>query len=150
MLTKAITYTDYNGVERTENFMFNFNKAELLKMDLFTVGGLRQMVERIVSTQDIPSLMKLFDEFILKAYGEKSADGKRFIKSEELSKAFSETEAYSTLFMSFFDENGAEEASKFLRAVIPADIMAQVEGAEGNGIPDITQIPASSNLSSSL
>lgn len=150
MLTKAITYTDYNGVERTENFMFNFNKAELLKMDLFTVGGLRQMVERIVSTQDIPSLMKLFDEFILKAYGEKSADGKRFVKSEELSKAFSETEAYSTLFMSFFDENGAEEASKFLRAVIPADIMAQVDGGEAGGIPDITQIPASSNLSASL
>lgn len=150
MLTKAITYTDYNGVERTENFMFNFNKAELLKMDLFTVGGLRQMVERIVSTQDIPSLMRLFDEFILKAYGEKSADGKRFIKSEELSKAFSETEAYATLFMSFFDENGAEEASKFLRGIIPADIMAQVDNAGADVMPDITQIPASSNLSSSL
>lgn len=150
MLTKAITYTDYNGVERTENFMFNFNKAELLKMDLFTVGGLRQMVERIVSTQDIPSLMRLFDEFILKAYGEKSADGKRFIKSEELSKAFSETEAYATLFMSFFDENGAEEASKFLRGIIPADIMAQVDNAGADAMPDITQIPASSNLSSSL
>lgn len=150
MLTKAITYTDYNGVERTENFMFNFNKAELLKMDLFTVGGLRQMVERIVSTQDIPSLMRLFDEFILKAYGEKSADGKRFVKSEELSKAFSETEAYATLFMSFFDENGAEEASKFLRGVIPADIMQQVDAAEGNALTDVTQIPASSNLSASL
>lgn len=150
MLTKAITYTDYNGVERTENFMFNFNKAELLKMDLFTVGGLRQMVERIVSTQDIPSLMRLFDEFILKAYGEKSADGKRFIKSEELSKAFSETEAYATLFMSFFGDNGAEEASKFLSAVIPSDIMQQVESAGADTVPDITQIPATSNLSASL
>lgn len=117
MLKKTITYTDYNGMERTEDFYFNLTKAELAEMEMSTAGGLTEMVNRIVAAKDAPSIIKIFKELILKAYGEKSPDGKRFIKSEELSTAFSQTEAYSTLFMELATND--EAAAKFFNGIVP-------------------------------
>ena len=99
MLKKIITYTDYNGVERTEPFYFNLSKAELMEMELGVTGGMTEMLDKIIAAKDAPSLMKTFKEMIMKSYGIKSDDGKRLIKSEELSIAFTQTEAYSVLFM---------------------------------------------------
>ena len=120
MLKKAITYTDYNDVERTETFYFNLNKAEITEMEMSTTGGLTEMINRMVETQDAPAIIKTFKDLILKAYGEKAPDGKHFIKSEALSEAFSQTEAYSVLFMEL--ATNAEAASKFIEGIIPADI----------------------------
>lgn len=117
MLKKTITYTDYNGVSRKEDFYFNLSQSELMEMELGTTGGFTSMVQRIVDTQDAPSLIKIFKELILKAYGEKSPDGKRFIKSEELSIAFSQTEAYTELFMEL--ATNAESASAFINGLAP-------------------------------
>ena len=117
MLKKTITYTDYNGSSRTEDFYFNLTKAEIMEMELSTAGGLAGMIEKIVATQDAPSIIKIFKELVLKAYGEKSADGKRFVKSEELATAFSQTEAYSILFMELATD--ADAAQKFVNGIIP-------------------------------
>jgi hypothetical protein len=124
MLKKAITYTDYNGVERKEDFYFNLSKAEVMEMELGTEGGLSDMIQKIVAAQDIPSIAKIFKDLILKAYGEKSADGKRFIKNPELSEAFSQTEAYSELFMGL--ATNPEEAATFVNGIMPGNI----EGAK--------------------
>lgn len=120
MLKKTITYTDYNGVERTEDYYFNLTKAEIMEMELGVTGGFTEMVQRMISAQDVPTLVKTVKELILKAYGEKSPDGKRFIKSQELSDAFSQTEAYSQLFMELAsdDKKGAE----FVNGIVPADM----------------------------
>lgn len=99
MLMKTIEYVDYNGVERKEDFYFNFDQAELLEWELSIDGGLTGLTKKIITTYDQPTLVKLFKELILKSYGEKSPDGKRFVKSDELSTAFSQTKAYSKLFM---------------------------------------------------
>ena len=120
MLKKTITYTDYEGVSRTEDFYFNLTKAEIMEMEMSTTGGLASMIEKIVAAQDTPSIIKVFKELVLKAYGEKSPDGKRFIKSEDLSTAFSQTGAYSQLFMELATD--ADAASKFINGIIPADI----------------------------
>lgn len=117
MLKKTITFTDYNGVERTEDFYFNLSKAEVMEMELSTTGGLAEMINKIVSAQDTPSIVKVFKDIILKAYGEKSPDGRRFIKSEELSEAFSQTEAYSELYMEL--STNAEAAAKFVNEILP-------------------------------
>lgn len=123
MLKKPITYTDYNGSERTEDFYFNLTKAEIMEMEMSTTGGLAEMIDRIVKAQDTVSIIKIFKELILKAYGEKSPDGKRFIKSEELSTAFSQTEAYSNLFMELATK--AEAASEFVNGIVPPDMAKQ-------------------------
>ena len=123
MLKKTITYTDYNGVERSENFYFNLTKAEIMEMELGTVGGFAEMVQRIVDAKDAPTIIKIFKDLVLKAYGEKSADGKRFIKSDELRESFAQTEAYSQLFMELATDSKA--ASAFVNGIVPADVAKQ-------------------------
>lgn len=117
MLKKTITFTDYEGAERTETFYFNISKAEVTEMQYSTAGGYIAMLQKIVDTQDQPKLIEIFKDLILKAYGEKSPDGKRFIKSEELSTAFSQTEAYVELFMELSTSDQA--AAEFVTGVFP-------------------------------
>ena len=124
MLKKIITYTDYNGVERTEPFYFNLSKAELMEMELGVTGGMTEMLDKIIAAKDAPSLMKTFKEMIMKAYGVKSDDGKRLIKSEELSIAFTQTEAYSVLFMELITDDKA--AADFVNGIIPNEIKDKV------------------------
>ena len=124
MLKKIITYTDYNGVERTEPFYFNLSKAELMEMELGVTGGMTEMLDKIIAAKDAPSLMKTFKEMIMKSYGIKSDDGKRLIKSEELSIAFTQTEAYSVLFMELITDDKA--AADFVNGIIPNEIKDKV------------------------
>lgn len=123
MLKKTITYTDYNGSERTEDFYFNLTKAEVMEMEMSTTGGLAEAIQKIVAAKDAPAIIKIFKELVLKAYGEKSPDGKRFIKSEEISTAFSQTEAYSELFMELATD--ADSAAKFVNGIVPKDMAQQ-------------------------
>ena len=120
MLKKTIKYTDYNGVERNEEFLFNLSKAEIMEMEMGTTGGLAEMITNIVNTKNAPEIIRVFKEVILKAYGEKSADGKRFIKSKELSDGFAQTEAYSELFMEL--ALNADAAAKFINGIVPNDM----------------------------
>ena len=121
MLKKTITYEDYNGVERTEDFYFNLTKAEITEMEMSTTGGLAEMIQNIVQAQDAPAIIKIFKDLVLKAYGEKSLDGKRFMKVNDagvpLSIAFSQTEAYSQLFMELATD--AEAAAAFINGIMP-------------------------------
>lgn len=118
MLKKTITYTDYNGVERTEDFYFNLSKTEIIKMQAAVPGGFADYIEKIIASKDNHSLTKVFMDLILRAYGEKSPDGKRFVKSDELSEAFSQTEAFDVLFTEFIDKPDA--ITEFVNAIIPA------------------------------
>ena len=124
MYKETITYKDYNGLERKEDFYFNLTHAELTEMELGVVGGFTEMVQKIIDTQDAPQLVETFKKIILKSYGEKSADGRRFIKIDEhgtpLSIAFSQTEAYSQLFMALATD--ADRAAKFVNGVVPSDV----------------------------
>ena len=120
MLKKTVTYVDYNGVERTEDFYFNLSKAEVTEMELSVEGGFSKMLEEIVKSNDNARIIELFKEMVLKAYGEKSADGRRFVKSKELSEAFSQTEAYSEIFMELaLDEKAA---AAFVNGIMPANL----------------------------
>lgn len=124
MLKKTIKYTDYNGVERTEDFYFNLNKAEIMEMQLTTVGGLDAYLKKIVSAQDMPTLMRIFKDLVLKSYGVKSDDGRRFIKNDQLREEFEQTEAYSILYMELSTD--ADAAAAFVNGIIPADVAKQL------------------------
>ena len=124
MIKKNITYTDYNGVERKEDFYFNLTKAEIMEMEMSTKGGLAEMIQRIVAAQDQPAIIKIFKELIIKAYGVKSPDGKRFIKNDEIVEEFIQTEAFSQLFMEL--ATNADEAAKFVNGIVPADMAKQI------------------------
>lgn len=130
MLKKNFVYTDYNGIERKEDHYFNLTKAEIMEMELSTTGGFVEMVNRIVAAQDQPAIMQIFKDLIRKSYGVKSADGKRFIKNEEVWEEFMQTEAYSMLFMELATD--ADAAAKFINGIIPAELSKQL--AESNAI----------------
>lgn len=117
MLKKTVTYTDYNGVERTEDFYFNLTKAELTEMELSTEGGLEAMIRKIVAEKNAPAIIKIFKELVLKAYGEKSPDGRRFIKNDEVRDGFAQTEAYSEIFMELATD--ADAAAAFVNGITP-------------------------------
>ena len=117
MLKKTITYTDYNGIERTEDFYFNLSQAEIMDMEMSIEGGLSQKINKIVDAKDNVTLYKLFTDIITKAYGEKSSDGRRFVKSKEISESFTQTEAYSVLLNEFV--TNSDSAVKFVNAIIP-------------------------------
>lgn len=124
MLKKVIAYTDYDGNERKETFYFNLSKAEIAEMEMSISGGLAQMLQKIIDEKDQPKLVAMFKDLILRSYGEKSSDGKRFVKSEELSNGFKQTEAYSELFMEL--ATNADAASAFVNGILPSGF------AEGN------------------
>jgi len=117
MLKKTIKYVDYDGVERTEDFYFNLSKAEVTEMEMSINGGLTKLLEKIVAETDMKRIVEMFKDLILRSYGEKSLDGKRFAKSQELRDAFSQTEAYSELFMEL--ATNAEAAAAFVNGITP-------------------------------
>lgn len=135
MLKKTIVYHDYDGNERSENFYFNLSKAEVMEMEFSFTGGMTNVIEQMVNTQDTARIMELFKKIIMAAYGEKSADGKRFMKigpdGRRLAEGFVETEAYSELFMELVSD--PKKFADFIAAVIPAvpaDAKAALAAAE--------------------
>lgn len=117
MFAKTVTYNNYNGDEVKETFYFNLTEAELLEMEMSVDGGFSAILQRIIDKKEGPLIIKTFKDLIFKSYGIKSDDGRRFEKSEQISKEFSETPAYSTLFMELV--TNAEAAADFVNKVLP-------------------------------
>lgn len=122
MYTKTITYTDYNGVERTEKFYFNMTKPEVLEMEYGTTGSFIAAIKKMIETDNAGRVLTVLKNLILKAYGEKSLDGRRFVKSEELSKEFSETEAFADLYMELVKDS--KKCAEFIDGIMPDDLKA--------------------------
>ena len=120
MLKKTVTYVDYNGVERTEDFYFNLSKAEVAEMELSVQGGFSKMLEEIIASKDNVQIVNLFKQMVLKSYGEKSPDGRRFNKSDEIAQAFAQTEAYSEIFMAL--ALAEKKAADFVNGILPANL----------------------------
>lgn len=125
MLKKTITYVDYNGVERTEDHYFNMTQTELKKLNIKTPGGYGAYIDKALKEQNGPAILDIFDTFILGAYGKKDADGIRFMKSKEISEAFSQTEAYNVLFEEL-SEN-PDKAVEFIKAILPEEYRKQLK-----------------------
>ena len=134
MVVEKIKYTDFNGLEREEDFMFNLTEAEITEMELTTDGGLSDSIKKIIAAQDTPEIIKVFKMLLLKSYGEKSADGRRFVKSDKLSEEFAQTNAYSQLFMKLATDDKAAVA--FINGIMPDSMQ---EKAAGNN-PGLTPV----------
>lgn len=137
MLKKTITYTDYNGTTRKEDFYFNLTQAEVTELEVSVEGGLVEMINRIVAAQNGKVIIETFKDIILRAYGEKSPDGRRFIKNQEVRDAFAQTEAYSKLFMELATD--AKAASEFVNGIVPPKTEKEAradQSAEAPAVPE--------------
>ena len=124
MYKYTATYTDYDGVERTEDFLFNLSEAEIVEMEYGVTGGMQRMLEQIVAAKDTKRIMDVFKDLIKRVYGVKSPYGRRFEKDEKLSKEFTETPVYSDMFMKFARD--ADAAAEFVNKIIPQSVAAEV------------------------
>ena len=127
MIKKTITYTDYNGNSRTEDFYFHLTKAEITKMEMSTSGGLAEKIQRVVAAQDQTSIIAIFEDLIQKSYGVKTPDGRGFLKRAADLEAFMSTEAYSQLFMELATDD--KIAAEFVNGIMPADMSKQLASA---------------------
>ena len=128
MIKKTMTYTDYNGNSRTEDFYFHLTKAEITKMEMSTSGGLAEKIQRVVAAQDQTSIIAIFEDLIQRSYGVKTPDGRGFLKRAEDLEAFMSTEAYSQLFMELATDDKA--AAAFVNGIMPADMTKQLASAQ--------------------
>lgn len=120
MIKKTITYTDYNGVQRTEDFYFNLSKPDLVELDVEYPEGFAEKIKNVMETNDKKEMVRIFKDLIMRSYGVKDADGRHFKKSKELSEEFVETPAYGELFMEIGYDSKA--AADFLNGLIPSDL----------------------------
>ena len=124
MIKKTVTYTDYNGIERTENYYFNLSEAEVMEMEMSTEGGMAESIQKVVDAKDAPAIIRVFKDLVLKAYGVKSDDGRRFMKTKpdgtRYADDFKETEAYSQIFMELATD--ADAAAKFVNGIVPTKL----------------------------
>ena len=120
MLKKTVTYEDFNGVSRTEDFYFNLTKAELTEMELSLNGGLSQLLEKIVQEKDQKQIIEYFKKIVIGAYGIKSLDGRTFMKSDEIRSEFASTAAYSEIFMELATD--ADAAAAFVNGIMPSSL----------------------------
>ena len=117
MIKKTIKYVDYDDNERVEDHYFNISRAEATEMEVSAEGGMKKMIEKIVAEKDVRRIMDIFKELIMKSYGVKSPDGKRFIKNEEVLNNFMQTEAYTELFVELSGDE--QKAIEFMNGIIP-------------------------------
>ncbi len=117
MIKKTITYEDFDGQTRTEDFYFNLTKAELTEMELSMNGGLSQLLEKIVKENDQKQIVEYFKKIVLGAYGVKSLDGRQFVKNDQIREEFASTAAYSEIFMELATD--ADAAAAFVNGIIP-------------------------------
>lgn len=127
MLKKTINYTDLNGVQRTEDFYFNLSKPEIVKMQSSIKGGYDARLKGIANELNGAAIMEFFEDLIKRSYGEKSEDGRRFVKSDELSEAFMQTPAYEVLFEELITNDKA--AADFVNAIMPNDVVQKALGS---------------------
>ena len=131
MLKKTITFEDFDGNERTEDFYFNLTEAELTDLELSVSGGFGSLIDKITKTQDVPEIMKIFKQIIKLAYGIKSPDGRRFEKSEAIYNDFAQTNAFSQLYMELASDE--QKASDFINGILPKKILEQTKSIQKNG-----------------
>lgn len=127
MIKQTITYTDYNGNERTEEYWFNLSKAELLRLETTTKGAFQKMLENAVASEDNYRIIEVFEDLIKHSIGMKTLDGKYFKKSKEFTEDFMQSEAYSTLLFDLLQD--VDKANAFIRGIMPSDLLAQAEAA---------------------
>lgn len=125
MLKKTMTYTDFNGEEITEDFYFHLSEAEISEMELDSEGGISQKLQKIINSKDITKIKEYFQWIILKSYGEKTDDGKHFIKNEKVSEMFSYTQAYSDLWMELITD--ANAAVRFVEGIMPKSVVEKAK-----------------------
>lgn len=142
MITKTITFEDFNGKELTEEFCFHLSEAAIIEMELSKKGGLTEFIKKIVAEEDGEKLVELFKNLLKKTVGKKSEDGRKFIQNEEITNDFIQTNAYSKLFVELATNAG--QAAAFVNGIVPASMQEELKKQQS-----VADLPAVSDVAES-
>ena len=118
MLKKSITYENYNGETITEDFYFNLTKVECIELEFDdNHSTLSDSIHTLIDAKDMGTVIRVIKKIVLTAYGIKSPDGKRFVKSDELREAFEQSPAFEELYWSLV--TNADDAAEFIAGIVP-------------------------------
>lgn len=139
MITQTIKYEDYDGNEVTEDFYFNLTKLEVMEMEIRHEGGLSNYIEKLTKTTAGVEAYDLFKTIILSSCGKKSDDGRRFLKSPEITADFEQSPALGELIFGFLEDGNS--AAEFIRGLLPAKLVKDVEEEARRNGTTITELP---------
>lgn len=128
MIKKTVTYTDFNGVERTESFYFGLTESELLDMEVEADGGITDYYQRIVDAKDSKAIVREVKNLLIRSYGEKDSDGKYFMKTPEIAKRFECSAAFVALYKELATD--ANAAAAFCNGIMPSTLHADAEAVK--------------------
>jgi hypothetical protein len=134
MIKKTITYETFDGGSVTEDFYFNMSKAELVELEISQKDGFGEALQRMIKSEDNMAILEAFKSIIMMSIGRKSDDGKRFIKNDQIRDEFMQTNAYSELFFEIAQD--ADQASSFIRGILPSSLNADVPEPENVPLPE--------------
>jgi hypothetical protein len=136
MLKKTITYKDFDGNSCTEDLYFNMTRVELTEFAFDMPDDITKNINdpkdmdveaagvKIAEKLGSKGIFQFVKDLVHKAYGVRSEDGKRFIKSKQLSEEFSQTMAYDEFMMDLFSDD--KKAADFVNAIVPAEMANQL------------------------
>ncbi len=139
MIKKTITYEDFDGNERTDDYYFNLTKAEVMELRFSINGGLENMLDQIIKEQDQKQLIEYFKKLVLASYGKKSLDGRTFMKNDEIREEFKSTMAYSEIFMELATDDKA--AAEFVNGILPKDLGPKDHLSRAKALPQKEGVP---------
>lgn len=128
MITREVTYTDYNGDEQTEKYYFDLTVPEMLELSFSSAGDIQSTLERLSNSRKVGEIFNIIQTLIFKSVGVKSDDGKRFVKNEEVLNDFKQSRGYESFLMKMMQDT--DYASKFIEQLIPQDRIQQIAGVE--------------------
>ena len=141
MLKKTVTYEDFDGLQRTEDFYFNLTKAELVELELSLNGGLSQLLKKVIDEKDQAKIIEYFKKIVIGSYGVKSLDGRTFVKSDEIRRDFASTAAYSEIFMEL--ATNTQSAIDFVNGIMPKGLG---DASAETAIPELKPVKPESRI----
>lgn len=144
MITKTISYKNYNDLQVTRVFYFNWTIDEIAEWELSTPGGVQNWMDGIVKARSNETVMAIFRKVVGSSIGERTDDGEGFVKSKKARKQFIGSRAYDAMLIEFMEN--ADRFANFFNELLPEgldEIAARAEKnrkrAEGNGDAAVDQ-----------
>ena len=115
----TVQYQNWDGDLETEDLYFHLNIKELQEMEKWDVP-LTKRIAKLTKTEDGTEAFELMRDIVEAAYGERSSDGKRFVKNPEVLKNFTQGLAYDEVILQFID--GTTDLAKFVEGLLPKKV----------------------------
>lgn len=98
MFKHSVEYVDFNGSDRKEDLYFHLSLPEVTRLEAEIGMGLEDYIKGLTTNQELNTLLAFLERMLLSSYGQKTSDGKSFIKSQVIREAFEYSQAYAEIF----------------------------------------------------